>query len=164
MNYFKFISITLLLISNSAQAQCVNTTKMLEQMEESFIELTNEVNESVLLRVKVADEIGEQAAGFQHICAERFADTAILFVFKQAKRPTFHMNNVYANLDIAFIDESGLISDIQLMLEEFSSGERTLYPSDVITKYALEVHEGYYEKNNIKSGNSRLKIGNKIDG
>lgn len=160
MNYFKYIIVPLLLISNLARAECVDSTNMLAQMEERFIELTNEANESVLLRVKIADDAGEQAAGFQHICPQRFADTAILFVFEQAKKPTFHMNNVYANLDIAFIDETGLIGDVQLMREEFSTGEYALYPSDVITKYALEVREGYYEENNIKAGTSRLKIGN----
>ncbi len=150
--------IALVLFSNLAYAQCMNSTEMLDQMEERFIELINDSGESVLLRVKVADEADERAAGFQHICPQRFSNTSILFVFDQARKPTFHMNNVYANLDIAFIDKEGLIGDIQLMREEFSTGKQQLYPSEVKTKYALEVEEGFFEKNNISVGNSRLKI------
>jgi len=158
MNYYKTLIFFFFLFSSIAQAECVKSTQMLEQMEEQFIELINESGESVLLRVKVADEVDEQAAGFQHICAEEFKSTAILFIFRQAKEPAFHMNNVYANLDIAFIDKKGLIGDIQLMREEFTTGKRQLYPSKVKTKYALEVEEGFFERNNIKANNSHLKI------
>ena len=157
MKLLKFFTLLPLLLSQMAYAQCQDSTPMLDQMQERYIELLNKDGESILLKVKVADEVGEQAAGFQHICPEQFQTTAILFLFGQAKKPTFHMNNVHANLDIAFIDEKGLIGDIQLMREHIA-GQGRLYPSDVLTKYALEVHEGYFKQNNIEPGNSFLKI------
>ncbi len=158
MKILKLFCLTLFLYTGLTHAQCQNSTPMVEQMQERYIELLNKDGESILLKVKVADDVGEQAAGFQHICPEKFASTAILFLFGQAKKPTFHMNNVHANLDIAFIDEQGLIGDIQLMREHLSSGNGQLYPSQVLTKYALEVHEGYFQQNNIEAGNSYLKI------
>ncbi len=157
MKFLKFISLGPLLFVQMAYGQCQSSTPMLEQMQERYIELLNKDGESILLKVKVADEVSEQAAGFQHICPEQFQTTAILFLFSQAKKPTFHMNNVHANLDIAFIDEQGMIGDIQLMREHINS-EGQLYPSDVLTKYALEAHEGYFEQNNIEAGSSYLKI------
>ena len=137
---------------------CQLSTTTLEQMNQRYVELINDHGESVLLRVKVADDSREQAAGFQYICAKTIQTTAILFVFEQPKPPTFHMNNVHANLDIAFIDSEGKVGDVQLMREEFSSGVSKLYPSSVVAKYALEVRQGYFNEHNISAANSWMKI------
>ena len=137
---------------------CQTSTDSLSQMSERFVELIDDAGESVLLRVKVADESHEQAAGFQHICADTIESTAILFVFDEPKQPLFHMNNVHANLDIAFIDAAGEIGDVQLMLEEFTSGNSKLYPSSVNAKYALEVRQGYFNEHNISPSGSRIIV------
>ena len=139
-------------------SQCQLSTASLEQMEEKFIELIDDSGESVLLRVKIADESSEQAAGFQHVCPQTIDTTAILFVFEKAKKPLFHMNNVYADLDIAFFDDEGRVGDIQLMREEFSTGKVKYYPSDVMAKYALEAHAGFFSAHNISVTDSWLKV------
>ena len=69
----------------------------------------------ITLKVRVADTGSERAAGFQYICPEVAEHTSILFLFAQSHVPSFHMNNVYMPLDIAFIDEQGKIRDIQTM-------------------------------------------------
>lgn len=137
---------------------CRLSTESLQQMSERYVELIDDAGESVLLRVKVADESNEQAAGFQFICPQTIDSTAILFVFEEPKLPVFHMNNVHANLDIAFIDVDGRVGDVQLMLEEFTTGESKLYPSEINTKYALEVRQGYFSEHNISARNSRIKF------
>ena len=159
MNIFfiAFIAIFVLL-GNSYADKCKPTTNSFEQMGERYIELIDDAGESVLLRVKVADESNEQAAGYQHICPQTIESTAILFVFAEPKTPLFHMRNVHANLDIAFIDAEGTVGDIQLMLEEFATGESRLYPSTVKAKYALEVRQGFFSEHNISAQNSRMKI------
>ena len=148
-----------LLLPGVAWAQaCKPVTQGLAQMGERYIEIIDDNGESVLLRVKVADEINEQAAGFQHVCPQTIDTTAILFVFEQAKQPLFHMRNVHADLDIAFIDVAGRIGDVQLMREEFSTGESRLYHSSVVAKYALEVRRGFFQAHNISATNSRIRI------
>ena len=132
-------------------------TDELDQMQEKMIAIVNADGEQILLRARIADDYSEQAAGFQYICPDVIRDTAILFVFNAAKKPVFHMNNVHASLDIAFIDEQGQIGDTQLMKEEFSTGNRRLYPSDTLSRYALEVREGFFSEHNIQPGKSWLK-------
>lgn len=137
---------------------CKQTTVALQQMSERYVELMNDSGESVLLRVKVADENIEQAAGFQHVCPQTIETTAILFVFEQPRLALFHMRNVHANLDIAFIDVEGRVGDVQLMLEEYTGGESKLYPSSIHAKYALEVRQGFFNEHNISARNSRMKF------
>ncbi len=137
---------------------CRPSTETLDQMEERYVELMNDDGESVLLRVKIADDSHEQAAGFQYICPQKIESTAILFVFDEPKQPLFHMRNVHANLDIAFIGVNGKVGDIQLMREEFTAGESKLYPSTVSAKYALEVRQGYFSEHKITEKNSWMKI------
>lgn len=140
-----------------ALADCVDSTPMLEQMDEKMIALVNTQGEQQMLKVKVADEPQEQAAGFQHICPEVIEDTSILFVFNRPREPVFHMRNVHASLGIAFAEADGRIGDIQRMQEEFSTGSRQLYPSATKAKYALEVRDGFFAQYGIGTG-SRLVV------
>lgn len=159
MNVFiRLVAINFLASTMVYADSCQTSTDSFAQMSERFVELVDDAGESVLLRVKVADDSYEQAAGFQHICADTIETTAILFVFEEPKQPLFHMNNVHANLDIAFIDAAGEIGDVQLMLEEFTSGEPKLYPSNVNAKYALEVRQGYFSEHNISPQGSRIIV------
>ena len=52
----------------------------------------------------------------------------------------------------------GKVGDVQLMLEEFSSGVSRLYPSSVNAKYALEVRQGFFSEHNISAENSWIKL------
>lgn len=152
----------LLMFVASATAQqsdvaCKNSTAMLDKMQEKMIVLVNQAGEQLLLRARIADEPAEQAAGFQYVCPQVIQDTAILFVFDSVKQPVFHMNNVHASLDIAFIEKDGRIGDIQLMPEELSSGIKRLYPTQTFAKYALEVRQGFFAENDIAADGSYLK-------
>ena len=158
MKFISIIIIYLLFYMQVSADECMPQTPAFEHMQEKFIEIVDDQGESILLKVKIADDNAEQAAGFQFICPDVIDVTAILFIFERAKTPLFHMNNVFADLDIAFIDIEGRIADIQTMNEERSTGVRKLYPSDVVTKYALEVPAGFFSENNITTQNSRLKI------
>ena len=159
MKNLVFALVTVLGLSGTASGgSCQLTTESLEQMEQRYIELINDLGDTILLQVRVADEGHEQAAGFQHICPQTIKSTAILFVFEHPRSPMFHMNNVHANLDIAFIDSEGKVADVQLMLEEFSTGKSKLYPSKVKAKYALEVRQGYFSDHHISTDNSRIKF------
>lgn len=80
-------------------------------------------------------------------------DSGMLFVFNNQDYLTFHMRNTQIPLDIAFIDEDGLVIDIQSM-EPFDSA---LTVSKKPAKYALEVNRGFFKRVNLSVGDI-LKI------
>jgi uncharacterized membrane protein (UPF0127 family) len=94
--------------------------------------------------------------GFQFSCAETIAKTQILFQFKSPLVPSFHMNNVIAPLDIAFIDKEGFIIDILQMKTYKPNKERPLYKPSAPALYALEAHIGYFVEKDVKVGDQVL--------
>jgi hypothetical protein len=80
----------------------------------------------------------------------------MLFVFDGEEQRFFWMKNTFINLSIAYFDKNKKIIDIQDMKASTSSLDENLpsYPSKGKAKYALEVNQGWFEKNNIKVGDS----------
>lgn len=113
------------------------------------------------LSVKLADDVGKRAAGFQHICPETVNETPILFVFPRPTPVAFHMHNVHAPLDIAFIDADGRIVDIQHMAVYATNskhkGKRYYRPAAPITA-ALETRAGLLTTLGVTAGNARIAI------
>ena len=72
----------------------------------------------------------------------------MLFDFPYPNRLSFYMRNTYVPLDIAFINEEGVVTEIKSMVplttNSIVSRERC--------KYALEVNRGWFDKNNIVPG------------
>jgi uncharacterized membrane protein (UPF0127 family) len=77
----------------------------------------------------------------------------MLFVFPAPRVLSFWMRNTYIPLDIAFIDELGIIIDIQHMLP---NDESKHYVSGSAALYALEMNGGWFKKNNITTGSKVL--------
>ena len=97
------------------------------------------------------------AHGFQYTCPETISNMNILFEFNYEGMPRFHMNNVFAPLDIAFIDKSGVIVDIFLM-NTYSLLElkKPLYSPSKPVLYALEARSGFFQDLNITRGDQLL--------
>jgi uncharacterized membrane protein (UPF0127 family) len=87
-------------------------------------------------------------------------NTGMLFVFDAEEQRFFWMKNTFINLSIAYFDKNKKIIDIQDMKAATSSLDEILpsNPSKGKAKYALEVNQGWFEKNNIKVGDSFLEI------
>jgi len=83
-------------------AQCQLSTPAWQQMHMSTIALLHDSGKTIELRVRIADESSERAAGYQHICPEIIDLSAILFVYEKPQIGYFHMNNVHAQLDMGF--------------------------------------------------------------
>lgn len=78
----------------------------------------------------------------------------MLFVFENIATRTFTMQNTLIPLDIAFISEQGEITEVLTM----QPGVKR-YPSNVRSKYALEVNAGWFKKNQLGVGSViKLKI------
>jgi len=78
----------------------------------------------------------------------------MLFAFPYQKILSFWMRNTYIPLDIAFIDENGVIVDIQHMKPLDDSVN---YISNAPALYALEVNPGWLKKHDINLG-SRVEF------
>lgn len=103
------------------------------------------------LRVKVARTRTETAAGFQHVPESVIRQSAVWFVLSCGESQVFHMRNVAAPLDIAFLDRSGRV----LQVARMEPGSR-LWPAPDGTCYALETAAGRMAEMGIEPG---LKIG-----
>lgn len=137
----------------NAYADCRVSTAALDSMAAAELTLSGPDDRSLNLGVRVADDDRERASGFQYICRATIDKTAIYFVFDHARRPSFHMHNVEAALDIAFIDVHGLIIDIQRMEPYVLGATRYQYysPPGPVTA-ALETRAGYFAEQGITAG------------
>lgn len=101
--------------------------------------------------VEVVAEIAKKAEDRNHGYMERKVipdGTGMIFVFEKDQILSFWMKNTPHPLSIAYIDSKGKIRNIYDMTP-FSISSIV---STVSVRYALEVPQGWYEKNNVKEG------------
>ena len=97
--------------------------------------------------VEIADTLETRNYGFMN--RKNIPDgTGMIFVFDKDQILSFWMKDTPHPLSIAYIDSKGTIRDI------FDMTPFSLAPilSTVSVRYALEVPQGWFEKNNIKTG------------
>lgn len=109
---------------------------------------------SLALRVKAADTSERQAGGFQCATPDEIQRNLILFDFGHEIVTQFHMKNVPAALDIAFVKADGRIFAI-LRMEPSATN---LYGPMGPFRYALEARAGFFESQGIRQGESRLSV------
>ena len=103
----------------------------------------------VRVRVEVADDLAEQAKGLMDrtMLGE---NRGMLFVYPEERELSFWMKNTLIPLSIAFIDSESRIIDIQDMKP--LDDEPPSYVSAEPVQYALEVNQGFFEKNGVRLG------------
>lgn len=131
-----------------------NTTDEFNKMGIGIIKIINDKNQILELEIKIADEDNERSAGFQYISKEIIEKTIILFIFPYEMQGVFHMRNVEAPLDIAFIKTNGTIIEILQM----TPSQTQLYSPKNSFKYAIEAREGFFKDNKISAGISKLDV------
>ncbi len=109
---------------------------------------------SIALRVKTADTGERQAGGFQCATPEEIKRNLILFDFGREIVTQFHMQNVPAALDIAFVKEDGRIFAILRM----DPSPTELYGPLGPFRYAVEAHAGFFASQGIRQGEARLVL------
>ena len=75
-------------------------------------------------------------------------DRGMLFVFPETARHAMWMKNTYLPLSVAFIDEQGVIINIENMKPQTEDA----HPASKPAKYALEVNLGWFGKHGVKPG------------
>ena len=144
-------------ISNAED--CKLSTRHWASMHLAVISLHHENGEETDLRVRIADEPRERAAGNQHICPHIIDQNAILFVYPSPQNRSFHMNNVHAELDIGFFDSEGLLFLVMRMKPPLKGSSRSnIYSPGRDIKYALETTAGYFADHRLQPGEVTLKF------
>lgn len=141
----KLLSFTLLLFCLSTI--CCNNSKL----EKTSLEIQKSDGTTITLQVELAQTDEQRQKGYM----ERKnipEETGMLFIFEKSQILSFWMKNTPTPLSIAYIDSNGKIRDIFDMKPYDLSSTM----SSVSVKYALEVPQGWFKKNNIQ-------IGDKID-
>jgi uncharacterized protein len=72
----------------------------------------------------------------------------MLFVFTDVSRHAMWMMNTYIPLSVAFIDEQGVIINI----EDMKPQTQDTHPAARPAKFALEMNRGWFTKRGIKAG------------
>ena len=72
----------------------------------------------------------------------------MLFVFPDASRHAMWMKNTFIPLSVAFIDEQGVITNI----EDMKPHTEDTHPATRPARYALEMNLGWFAKRGIKAG------------
>ena len=86
-------------------------------------------------------------------------DSGMLFIFEEVGYQSFHMNHTSIPLDIAFINESGIIESIK----ELKPYNPIPVSSEGKILYALEVNKGWFEENNVKVGDQVMEDTIKVE-
>jgi uncharacterized membrane protein (UPF0127 family) len=132
-------------------ADCSPSTPAFAHMDSRTLALVNDRGEAVSMEARIADDGAERAAGFQHICASVIERSNILFEFAPPIASGFHMRNVHAPLDIAFIAPDGRV----IATARMEPGKQRYGPPGVIG-YALETRAGVLDELGISARGSRL--------
>ncbi len=104
--------------------------------------------DGVKLQVEIVQDAESRQKGLMNR-DELEENEGMLFVFEATRMLSFWMRNTFIPLDIAFIDETGLIVDIQRMAP---LDDTTSYYSAQPALYALEVNAGWFEQHGIGVG------------
>lgn len=99
------------------------------------------------LIVEIADSKLTRTAGLM-FRKELGLNEGMLFVFETEKKVSFWMKNTSIPLSIAFIDRNGVITEIL----DLKPNDLTSKKSKKKVKYALEVNQDYFRKNDVKAG------------
>ncbi|MBN1899172.1 MAG: DUF192 domain-containing protein [Spirochaetes bacterium] len=106
-----------------------------------------EIKDSVL-EVEIADTEEKRALGLMNK-SHLPENEGVLFVFDPPQKVSFWMKDTSIPLSIAFIDKDLKITEIRNMFP-YDVVNRTISGSPV--QFALEVNQGWFEKNGIRAG------------
>lgn len=116
-------------------------------LETKTLTIQNSEGKSVLVKAEIADKPEAREKGFMF--RKKIPDgTGMLFVFERDQILSFWMKNTPSPLSIAFITSDGRIKDI-FDMSPFSLASTV---SSGYVRYALEVPQGWFSRQNVKAG------------
>lgn len=109
--------------------------------------IINSNGESIEISVEIADNEKERTVGLSGRSSIP-RDFGMLFVFDSSAIHLFWMKDTDIPLSIAFMNENGVIMDIQ----DMKPNSDELYCPNDPYRYALEVNRGFFDNNGIRAG------------
>jgi uncharacterized membrane protein (UPF0127 family) len=110
---------------------------------------TNSSGDTVDLSIEIADTPAERSTGLMN--RESLPeDAGMLFDFGNDTNAGFWMRNTLIPLSIAFISSNGVI----LHIEDMEPLDKTLHYSPSLYRYAIEVNQGWFDRNGIAVGDA----------
>ena len=144
-----YLIIALILIFTSITLGITLTGCKQKKLRAKNITITRANNTTITVNAELAITPEERSHGFME--RKTIPDgTGMLFIFEKDQILSFWMKNTPHPLSIAFIDSKGKIRNIYDM-KPFSLESIT---STVSVRYALEVPQGWFAKNNINIGDT----------
>ena len=103
--------------------------------------------DGVELKAEVASRPDQRQWGLSHRTSMP-ENSGMLFVYGQEQYLLFTMRKTLIPLSIAFISADMTINQII----DMEPGAKNNYPSKFQSRFALEMNQGWFERNNIKAG------------
>jgi uncharacterized membrane protein (UPF0127 family) len=103
----------------------------------------------VSIEVEFANDPQSRALGLMYR-REMCEDCGMLFKFDSVRIANIWMKNTYIPLDLAYINAFGKIIDIKQLVPH----DLTSVPSSMPVLYALEMNQGWFDKNGLKTGDT----------
>ena len=157
------LAMNLFMLPAQAQVACQVDNSALNAMPTSLVTFTRADGSQFEIAARTANNNYTRSQGFQRVCKESIAAKPILFIFETVRRPSFHMHNVVAAIDIAFIQESGAIDSIQAM-QPYSlvSRARPRYRPHSPVIAALEAHPDFFAEHQLLDSTVTWAIQDKV--
>lgn len=104
---------------------------------------------NISIKMQICDELEDRKKGlmFRHSMPK---DEGMLFIHDTPVEASYYMKNTYIPLTIAFADEDGVI----FQMEDMSPGDLTSKVSIQPALYALEMNQGWFDRNGIVIGDN----------
>jgi len=148
-------------VGQEITADCSNDATFWVTMEQVWVEFSTEEEKPLVIAAWVAKSPEQRARGFQGVCPGLVAERTLLFSFPVPVHVNFHMTGVAVPLDIAFIDVSRQVIDIQRMaFQELNQPIRYYRPNGKF-QFALETASGRLEQLRLNRTLWRMRVTNR---
>jgi len=147
--------------SQEIRTDCSNDASFWVAMEQVWVEFNAEEEKPLVIAAWVAKSPEQRARGFQGVCPALVTERTLLFSFPTPVHVNFHMTGVAVPLDIAFIDESRQVIDIQRMALQESNQPMRYYRPNAKFYFALETASGRLDQLRLNPTLWRMRVTNR---
>ena len=142
-------------------ADCSNDASFWVAMEQVWVEFSTEEEKPLVIAAWVAKSPKQRARGFQGVCPGLVIERSLLFSFPVPVHANFHMTGVAVPLDIAFIDVSRQVIDIQRMALQESNQPMRYYRPNAKFQFALVTASGRLDQLRLDPTLWRMRVSNR---
>ena len=144
-----------------SKADCSSDASFWAAMKEVWVEFSAEEEKPLVLAAWRAKSPEPRARGFQGVCPGLASERSLLFSFPAPVHANFHMTGVVVPLDIAFMDMSRQVIDIQRMTLQESNQPTRYYRPNTEFHFALETVAGRLDQLRRNPGLWRMRVSNR---